>query len=159
MQKRIPFARNLLPEATDALGAPRQDFGPLQGPLDPTRATVNVAATDSLLRELVRLDLGLSGLKPQQGESAADFKVRTQQFGQLYRSYGAQLVSDPQYQQSDDRARREVLGALNRQLKRLLGDDDEGQAGSRLNSPALFQGVRRQQERKARKQREKQRGR
>jgi hypothetical protein len=40
------------------------------------------------------------------------------------------------------------VAALNRNVKRAIGDDDDGQATGRLNTPALLDSVRRSEERR-----------
>jgi hypothetical protein len=154
-QKRIPGARNLLPEAQDVLGRPRQDRGPLGALFDPTRATDDATRDNAVLRELVRLDVGLSAVSRRDGESVAEHRARIQEFGKLYTLYGAALISDPQYNQASDKTKREALAALNRKLRSLLGED-EGQAPSRLNAPAVFDSVKRSEERRREKERKKQ---
>jgi hypothetical protein len=89
--------------------------------------------------------------------TADEFRARTQEFGKLYLNYGAQLISDPQYQAASDTAKREALAALNRRIKSALGDDDEQIQPGKLSAPALFESLERAAGRK--RQREQKRGR
>jgi hypothetical protein len=77
-QRRIPFLRENLPPAIDALGQPLQDYGPVQGLFDPTRATTAVEKQNPLFAELVRLDAGISGFRQKHGETAENYRSRVQ---------------------------------------------------------------------------------
>ena len=58
------------------------------------------------------------------------------------------IISSADYQAASDGVKRDTLKALNRRLKQLLGDNDEGQAPSKLSAPALLDSLRQAEERK-----------
>jgi hypothetical protein len=147
-QKRIPFLRESLPPSIDVLGEPRQDFGPGQALLDPTRTTTDVTQSNPLFAELVRLDQGLSGFKQKAGETVETYQSRVREFGRLYSTYGLQLINSPQYRATSDEDRRELFSILNRKAKALVDEGDQREAPARLNPQALFDGLRRKKEKK-----------
>jgi len=147
IEKRIPGVRNLLPEDVDVLGRPRQDFGPGQAFIDPTRAATAEQFTNPLFGELVRLDQGISGFRKKSDETEEIYTRRVQAFGQLFTRFGLALMSSPQYQAATDNTRRAAFDSLNRRIKLLLGEGEEREAPQRLNAATLFESVRRQQSR------------
>jgi hypothetical protein len=147
-QKRVPGLRQTLPEAVDVLGEPRQDYGPGQAMLDPTRATTDVAQSNPLFAELVRLDAGISGFKQDKGEGPEVYRHRVQRFGRLYSQYGHALINSPQYRSASDIDRREVFALLNSRSKDLVDDGKEREAPARLNPAALFDSIRLRKEKR-----------
>ena len=151
-QKRLPGVRNLLPEAVDVLGQPRQDFGPVQAMLDPTRATTARELENPLCAELMRLDAGFSGFRKKEDETDAEYRQRVQEFGRLYTTYGLPLISARQYRNATDELKRESLATLNHRAKLPLDEGREREAPGMLNAPTLLQSaresLRRRQERR-----------
>ncbi len=154
---RIPGARNFLPEARDVLGQPRQDFGPGQAFLDPTRATTDVAQQNPLFAELVRLDKGISGFTKKDDETDDDYRARVQEFGGYYTQYGAQLMANRRFQRASDTVKRLALTALNDRAKALVGI--EGGSPARLNPDAIMSIAEGAAAKKTRKEQAAQRGR
>jgi hypothetical protein len=145
--KRIPFLRQTLPQATDVLGRPRQAPGPVGAIADPTRATTDVAQQNPVIAELLRLDYGISGFRKDKGESDDDYRRRVQDFGGLYQSFGAQLVSSPQYRSVTDEDRRFLFKTLNDRGKQLVDEGQLNRAQSLLNPASLFDALRQRRER------------
>jgi hypothetical protein len=149
-QKRIPFLRQSLPEAQDVLGRRRQDFGPVQAMIDPTRATTDVAQQHPLFAELVRLDAGVSGFRQRPGETADEYNRKARRFGDLYERHGLQLIGSRAYQSASDELRLAALADLNETAKRIVADGKERGALSRLNPNIVIgaarQSLRRQQD-------------
>lgn len=155
--KRIPGLRQTLPEATDVLGQARQDLGPVQAMIDPTRATQAVEEDNPLFAELVRLDAGVSGFRQKPKETPDAYRSRVQEFGRLYGQFGLALIASPRYQAADDDERRAVIGLLNARVKSLFTDDRATFGAAQLQPGFLFQSLRharqRQQVRERREQR------
>jgi hypothetical protein len=126
----------------------RQDFGPVQAMIDPTRATTAVEQTNPLFAKLVRLDAGVSGFRQRPGETADAYRSKVQRFGDLYSRFGLQLINAPQYRNASDELRRAAFADLNEMSKRLILDGRERAVG-RLNPniviAAARQSLRRQQ--------------
>lgn len=138
-QSRIPGARNYLPPAQDVLGQPRQDFGPVQAFLDPTRATTDVASNNPLFAELVRLDVGLSGFEKKKDETPEAFRTKTREFGSLYIPAGQQLVSSREYARATEEVKREAVKILNRRAKNIVEEDK--QPGGTLSPASVMAGA------------------
>jgi hypothetical protein len=135
---RVPGLRGTLPEDADVLGQPRQAPGPVGAIADPTRATTDVAQQNPVLAELLRLDYGVSGFRKDMGESDDDYRRRVQDFGRLYQSFGAQLVSSPRYRSVTDEDRRFLFKTLNDRSKQLVDEGQLNRAQSLLNPASLF---------------------
>lgn len=133
LQSRIPGVRNTLPPAQDVLGQPRQDYGPGQAFLDPTRATTDVASENRLFAELVRLDVGLSGFEKGKEELS-------QRLGEIYIPSGQQLVSSQEYAQATDEVKREAVKILNRRAKFVV-EENRQPGGSLLPSSVIAAAV------------------
>jgi hypothetical protein len=147
-QKRFPFLRESLPEAFDVLGRPKEDIGPLQALADPTRATTDIAQTNPLMDELVRLDQGISGFRQKSGETIEGYHKRVRSFGQLYSHYGLMLIDSPQYKGANDDDKREVFKLLNSRSKSLVDEGDQREAPMKLSPQSLFDSLRQRRERK-----------
>jgi hypothetical protein len=140
-RKRVPGLRETLPEAFDVLGQPRQDLGPVQALLDPTRSTSDRTRENPLLGELVRLDLGISGFKQKKDEPSEQYQARVQRFGQLLQQYGLDLLSSRPYQQGSDATKFELLSRLIERAKRLITEGDEEDPSSRLSPQSLLESI------------------
>src|SRR5262245_3913363 len=147
--KRVPFARQTLPQAVDALGQPRQNAGPLGAMLDPTRTTTDVAQTNPLLAELVRQNVGILGFKQQPDETDTDYRAKVQNFGQLFTVFGLLLIDTPQYKSATVKDQRDLLGILNAKTKRLIDDGEQRNAPMVLNTGSLFDALRQRRQRQA----------
>ncbi len=97
IEKNIPGLRNQLPEAVDALGRP-VDYSRFWA-IDPFRSTTARDKSDPVIKELVRLDVGLSKPKREDGESEEDFRRRTIKTGMMLEARLRSVVLSPQYQQ------------------------------------------------------------
>jgi hypothetical protein len=128
IEKRIPGVRQTLPEATDALGRPLEDRA--SRIYDTYRSTS--ADQTPIIKELVRLDVGLNKLTKKSGEKPESYRERVQRFGSLYREYAAALLSNDKYQQASDKQKRKALDSLSNRVKAQLSDenDDKRRAGS-----------------------------
>jgi hypothetical protein len=133
VQKRIPGASMALPEARDVIGQPKEDRATAF--FDPTRTSTDVAQQNPLIRELVRLDAGISGFERKEGETEDVYRAKTQAFGQLYTRYGQQLVSSQQYQRATDETKRRAVGFLNSRAKDAA---TEGQSSSSNLAPGAL---------------------
>jgi len=134
IQKRIPGASMALPAAQDVLGLPKEDRATAF--FDPTRTSTDVAQQNPLIRELVRLDAGISGFERKEGETEDVYRGKVQAFGQIYTRYGQQLVSSQQYQRASEETKRRAVGFLNSRAKDAAM---EGQSsGSNLAPAALI---------------------
>ncbi len=131
IEKRLPGLRETLPVATDVLGRPLEDRATQI--VDPTRSTT--ATQLPILKELVRLDVGLNKLKKQPGQSDADYRDKVSRFGSLYQEYGAALLSNPQYQRATDKQKKEALDSLSNRAKAQV--TDETQNKRRAENPRL----------------------
>jgi hypothetical protein len=149
-QKRIPGLRQTLPEAVDVTGQAKQDYGPGQALAGPTKATTDVAQSNPIFAELVRIDAGISGFRQKSGETPDNYRRRVQAFGRLYSQYGHVLINSPQYRAATDAERREVFRLLNDRSKTLVDEAKEHEASARLSASVLFGAMRQRKERKER---------
>jgi hypothetical protein len=146
-QKRIPILREDLPPSIDVLGRPKEDLGLVQSLIDPTRATTDITQENPLLGELVRLDMGISPLKPRKDESSEAYQQRVRDFGQLFQRYGQMLLASPSYQQGSEGTKHELLSRLIERAKRLISEEDQEEASSRLSPQSLLESISRKKDR------------
>lgn len=116
IQKRVPLWRESLPVATDALGRPlehrRTDI------FDPTLTRTARERENPLERELIKHGVGLGQLKPKRGETAADLRARTADYGQMFEEYGRLLADDFSYTDAPAEVQRAAWRVLGERLKR-----------------------------------------
>ncbi len=74
VKSRLPWLRGTLPPAVDVFG--RQVEGRQQNAVNPFTPSRAKEQTDPMFKELINLDIGFSGPKPQPGESAEEFRER-----------------------------------------------------------------------------------
>lgn len=74
IKARLPWLRGTLPAATDVFGNPVE--GRQQNAVNPFTPSRAKEQTDPMFKELIALDIGFSGPKPQPGESAEEFRER-----------------------------------------------------------------------------------
>ncbi len=122
--KKIPGARQTLPERTDVLGQPIEDRG-ISTFADFTRTTTGKQETDPLMAELVRLDIGLNKLTKKRDETEDDYRARVRDFGQLYTSTASSLLADPLYQNATKAQKQKAFESLNNRVKVQLNDEAE----------------------------------
>lgn len=142
IEKRLPFAREALPVATDALGRPLEDRATQA--IDPTRSTT--ASELPILKEMVRLDVGLAKLKKTPGETDNAYRTKVSRFGLLYRQYGADLLQNPQYQSASDKLKEKALESLSNRTRVQVFEETKdsrraGPAEARLNSNLIMSSV------------------
>ncbi len=142
--KRIPGVRQTLPGAIDALGRPIEDRATQV--IDPTRTTTAREQTEPLIRELIRLDIGLSKMKKKPQEPDDQYRARIRRFGTLYESYGLEMLSSPRYQKLDDKLRRKTLDSLSSRVKVQVQQEDQkgrmaGNPKDRLNANTILNAV------------------
>lgn len=90
---RVPFARNYLPEAFDALGRPLEQQR--ANAVNPAIRSTAKEASDPVDRELVRLDVGVSRAQRKPGESDEDLRARQLETGKAaYGMLQATIASD-----------------------------------------------------------------
>ena len=99
-----------------------------------------------LIRELVRLDLGLSKLEKKPKEADDAYRGRVQRFGSLYGEFGLELLSNPQSRRATDAVKRQALDSLSRRVKLWLAEEDKkgrmaGDARYRLNANVIMNEV------------------
>jgi hypothetical protein len=145
-EKRIPFLRETLSSSVDVLGQPKQDLGPIQSMVDPTRATSDVTQSNPLLSELVRLDQGISGFHQKRGETIENYHERVREFGRLYGQYGLVLLNSTQYQLASDDDKREAFKLLNRRARSIVDEGDQREAPEKLNPASLFDSLHRKRQ-------------
>lgn len=139
IEKRIPGVRQMLPEKTDALGRPAQDR--MTQFIDPTLTTK--ADEAPILKELVRLDVGLSKLKKNPKDDDATHAERVRRFGSLYLEYGSQLLANQKYQMANNATQRAALESLSDRVRaQIAAERDRGRmAGNprgRLNANVII---------------------
>lgn len=110
VQQRIPGLRNRLPEATDALGRKIEDRKTAF--FDPTLTSTAKDKTDPLMRELVRLDMGISAPTKRRDESEADHRDRKRRAGELFERHGRRLVESPQFKSATKERQRALIERL-----------------------------------------------
>lgn len=74
IKSRLPFLRGTLPPAVDVFGRPVE--GRQQNAVNPFTPSRAKEQTDPMFRELLDLDIGFSGPKPQPGETPEEFRER-----------------------------------------------------------------------------------
>lgn len=110
IENRIPGLSQNLPPAVDALGRPLEDrFSRF---IDPTMTSTAREAREPLIRELIRLDMGLLKLQKKPSESSEAYLDRIRKFGAAYESEGLKLLSNPTYQSASDKDKRQYLTRL-----------------------------------------------
>jgi hypothetical protein len=139
--KRIPGARQTLPERQDVLGRPIEDRATQF--IDPTRTSTDQAQQNPLLRELVRLDQGISGFRKQEEESDDAYTAKVQSFGRIYSKFGAQLLDFRPYKAATPDLQKEALKRLNDRAKDTVRDAKERSAPATLNPAVVMAAARR----------------
>jgi hypothetical protein len=155
IQKRIPGARNYLPEQTDVLGRPLEQRK--TGFFDPTYTSAAKERTDPLMKELTRLDVGLTA--PQRdkdaGETEEAYRERKALAGRWFETYAAKLMESRAYRAA---SRDEQKAAISRLLRNVHDESDNPEPNTeRFNALAIIEAVRESAHRKAEKQRFKRR--
>jgi len=115
VQRRVPFARNYLPAAEDATGRPLEDRK--TSFFDPTLTSTARDKSDPLMRELTRLDLGLSKPQRNPGESEAAHRERSTKFGREFGSLTDSIVRTTDYWRLTDEERRTAFDVARRYLQ------------------------------------------
>lgn len=146
IQKRVPIWRESLPEAKDVFGERLEDRA--TSLFDPTLTGTAKERTDTLIKELVRLDVGIAKRTKKGGESDAQTQRRQEHFGRKYRRYGAALADSSVYKSADDETKRKAFALLNDRL----GDEN-----SRLSKVSPFVLIREAREPKEKKGRNRKR--
>ena len=134
LMARVPGLRNQLPPKLDVTGRPVE----APNPLNPLRSTTAQQIDNPFLAELVRLDIGISGFEKKSDEPDEQFRQRIQNFGGLYLSYGAQLISSPEYQEASESVRRTAINVLNKRSKELVERNKQEYAEAPLSPAALI---------------------
>jgi hypothetical protein len=110
IQRRVPYLRERLPEATDALGRPLESRK--SSFFDPTMTSSAKDKTDALMSELVRLDVGISAPRKFDDESEGDYRARKTKAGDLFTKYGKQLVESRQYRNATKERQKAAVERL-----------------------------------------------
>ena len=127
VQRRIPGLRNMLPEATDALG--RRLESRKTSFFDPTLTSTARDKTDPALREFTRLDVGLSRPQRQRGESESAHRERSTQFGKEFGALADSITRSFRYYQLPDEVRRETFAVARRYLQAVeRGEQESGRS-------------------------------
>lgn len=114
LESRVPGLRNTLPESTDALGRPvEQRRANAVNPFVPSTAR---EVSDSVDRELARLDVPVSNVKQKPGESEAAWRARAEAVGrERYRRLEA-VAARPL---ADDAKRKAMTDAIREATERV----------------------------------------
>jgi hypothetical protein len=151
IRKRIPGLRNSLPPAVDVLGRPLEDRR--TAAFDPTLTSSAKDKTDPLMRELVRLDVGLSAPHQNDDESLADYTERKAKAGRMVEQYGAKLMASRSYQNATKDEQKQAF----RKLQTAIHDEsDEAYPNTEKFDPlVIIEGIRESAANKTEKKREK----
>jgi len=127
IQARIPYASRGLPVRRDALGdeVPKEDS--FAGNfLDPWNSKLDRSTQDEVRRELDRLEVGITRLRPNPGEDREEFYRRRESFGTMLRGVLADVVTSDEYQSIAEARRwqtRNIPGSTPRDVERMIRNE------------------------------------
>jgi hypothetical protein len=90
------------------------------GAIDPTLSSTAKETYDSLIKELVRLDVGVPKSKRKPGEPDVDYRSRLIREGELLEEAGRQLIASDEYKEGTDEQRQEAFKSVFEYAKREL---------------------------------------
>lgn len=123
VKARLPWLRGTLPAATDVFGRPVE--GRQQNAVNPFTPSRAKEQTDPMFKELIALDIGFSGPKPQPGESAEEFRERKILAGAVAeRAVRDTLSEAPQDKDERRDALRKAIIRAESSLTRYIKSDD-----------------------------------
>ncbi|HEU0179433.1 MAG TPA: hypothetical protein VFV58_34815 [Blastocatellia bacterium] len=148
VERRIPGLRNSLPPATDVLGRPlearKTNF------FDPTLTSSAKDKTEPLMRELVRLDVGLSAPHQNEDESLKDYTERKAKAGAMIEQYGAKLMASRSYQNA---TKDEQKAAWRKLQTAIHAESDEAYPNTeKFDAMTILEGIRESASRKRERQ-------
>jgi len=118
VQSRIPFLRERLPVKRDVFGQ-KTEFR-RSAAIDPTLASTAKETYDGLIKELIRLDVGVPKSKRKPGEQEEDYRKRTIAEGRLMEEAGRQLIASDEYKEAKDEQKQEGFKSVFEYAKREL---------------------------------------
>jgi 2'-5' RNA ligase len=107
VQSRVPGLRNLLPERRDVFG--RDLPQSKQALWDPFIGSPARELDDAVVRELVRLDVGVGWPQRKGGETAEQYRERTRTIGQAIERNVATVIRSHNYREASDENRALML--------------------------------------------------